>query len=45
MNRWIGRVAVVTGTRSGIGKQIAKKLAQNGMTVIATARNVDAIEV
>ena len=40
-----GRVAIVTGASSGIGKQIAKKLAQNGMIVIATARSADRIEV
>ncbi|XP_041347028.1 farnesol dehydrogenase-like, partial [Gigantopelta aegis] len=39
MERWIGRVALVTGASSGIGAAITVTLAQKGMIVIGVARN------
>ena len=45
MERWAGRVALVTGASSGIGAAIAVALAQKGMIVIGVARNVDKMEV
>jgi len=36
-----GKIAVVTGTNSGIGTETVKQLAYAGAQVIATARNVD----
>ena len=45
MDRWAGRVALVTGASSGIGAATAVALAQKGMTVIGVARNKDKIEV
>lgn len=35
-------VAVVTGSNRGIGLEIARQLAGHGLTVVLTARNVDA---
>lgn len=45
MERWSGRVALVTGASAGIGKEIAKQLALKGMTVYGVARNIQKIEV
>ena len=45
MERWKGRVAVVTGASAGIGYEIAKRLAQLGVVVVGCARNITTIEV
>ena len=45
MERWAGRVALVTGASVGIGAAISKALASHGMTVIGCSRNPDEIEV
>ncbi len=39
-----GRIAVVTGASSGIGRQIAKELAGEGVQVFVTARRSDLLE-
>ncbi|XP_064637375.1 dehydrogenase/reductase SDR family member 11-like [Lineus longissimus] len=44
MERWSGRVALVTGASSGIGAAIAEKLVKSGMKVFACARNIGKIE-
>ncbi|XP_036415085.1 dehydrogenase/reductase SDR family member 11-like [Colossoma macropomum] len=44
MERWKGRVALVTGASVGIGAAVAKALVQHGMKVVGCARSVDKIE-
>ena len=45
MERWKGRVAIVTGASAGIGYETAKRLVQLGVVVVGCARNIAAIEV
>ncbi|XP_062887385.1 dehydrogenase/reductase SDR family member 11a isoform X1 [Mobula hypostoma] len=44
MERWNGRVALVTGASVGIGAAVARALVQHGMIVVGCARRVDKIE-
>ncbi|XP_051814236.1 dehydrogenase/reductase SDR family member 11-like isoform X5 [Acanthochromis polyacanthus] len=44
MERWKGRVALVTGASVGIGAVVAKELVRCGMKVVGCARNVDKIK-
>ncbi|KAI8503780.1 Dehydrogenase/reductase SDR member 11 [Branchiostoma belcheri] len=43
MDRWRGRVALVTGASVGIGNATARALVQHGMKVVGCARDVDKI--
>lgn len=45
MERWAGRVALVTGASVGIGAAICKSLVQAGMKVVGAARGVEKVEV
>ncbi|XP_025837671.1 farnesol dehydrogenase-like isoform X1 [Agrilus planipennis] len=44
MDRWINKVAVVTGASAGIGASIAEKLVRNGIIVAGFARRVERVE-
>lgn len=45
MERWDGRVALVTGASVGIGAAVARALVQHGMKVVGCARSVEKVEV
>ncbi|MDP6946737.1 MAG: SDR family NAD(P)-dependent oxidoreductase [Myxococcota bacterium] len=44
MERWKGRVALVTGASSGIGRATATRLEDAGMVVIAAARRAERLD-
>jgi NADP+-dependent farnesol dehydrogenase len=43
MDRWKGRVAVVTGASAGIGAAVCKLLANEGMKVVGCARRLEKV--
>lgn len=44
MERWEGKIAVVTGATSGIGAAICSALCRNGMIVCGLSRRKDKVE-
>ncbi|KAJ9585018.1 hypothetical protein L9F63_020628 [Diploptera punctata] len=44
MERWVGRVAVVTGASVGIGAALVEELVKKGLLVVGIARRVEKVE-
>lgn len=45
MERWLNKIAVVTGANSGVGSAITKDLIRAGLIVIGLDLNCDNLEV
>ncbi|KAF4531857.1 hypothetical protein B566_EDAN000885 [Ephemera danica] len=44
MERWSGRVVIVTGASAGMGAALCRRLAERGMRVVGVARRVERVQ-
>ena len=44
MDRWVGKLALVTGASVGIGCAIAENLVKQGVNVVGCARNIEKLK-
>ncbi len=45
MERWVGRVVLVTGASAGIGAALVAALVKHGLQVVGCARNFEKLQV
>lgn len=45
MQNYVNKIAIVTGSSSGIGAALAKELAKRGCRVVGIARRMDKLQV
>lgn len=45
MEKWVGKVAVVTGAASGIGAETSRQLVNRGMVVVGFDKREDGLKV
>lgn len=44
MDRWVAKLAIVTGATAGIGEAISKSLVKHGVKVVGLARRLEKLE-
>ena len=44
MNRLCGKVAIITGANSGLGKRTAERFAEEGADLVLVARRMDKLK-
>nr|XP_022902865.1 farnesol dehydrogenase-like [Onthophagus taurus] len=44
LDRWVNKIAIVTGVSAGIGAAIAEKLVQEGIIVVGVARRIEMVQ-